>query len=576
MRKFLISCLLLFGLSGVTNAHVISSYVTGTTGYQQLYNSTTMTAGAWMNLTGSIPNSLVYDVSELPTGDIIVAHRTGTTDYVQIFDGTTLADGARIALPGVKSVSGLENGGIVAAYTSGSSDYLQVFEPNLAEGAWIVFDTVIDVTGLAGGDICVAYNTGGSTDYVEIYDVTLTSALGWMGQKGIEYVTGMANGDVAVYYGASTNYLQMFSGDGAWTGGVWIAQQDIIDIGGTTDGSIVVAYTTGSTEYMQIYDGATLAADGAWVAIDTILNVDGDYLSGLIAECSDENHPYPAGDLSKDCKTDIDDLSILVQQWLGCTDPTGSCLDLRDNWNFSAPEIASITVDGDLSDWAESSGFVTFNVWLTDPNDEGLASTSKAQYAWNDTANKLYIGIETTQGSSDWVVEVGGLMGNITPYVSPAGGRTATQLKFEYVTVPGSLRITNQTNPPGITNGVVAHAALDGSTLTLEIETPVYSDWKDDPNGMDLSAGMDIYAYANVFDFAQSAADSQISYGTYQNWFTSWVTENASKILLIQGMTDCGTQGYLDEDLNLDCIVNLKEYAVIAKNWMVCSHPDCD
>lgn len=38
-------------------------------------------------------------------------------------------------------------------------------------------------------------------------------------------------------------------------------------------------------------------------------------------KCGDECHPYPEGDLSKDCHVDLSDLSVLAENWLKCSAP---------------------------------------------------------------------------------------------------------------------------------------------------------------------------------------------------------------------------------------------------------------
>ena len=40
-----------------------------------------------------------------------------------------------------------------------------------------------------------------------------------------------------------------------------------------------------------------------------------------VAQCGDPNHPYPIGDLNKDCRVDLLDLAILASHWLECTEP---------------------------------------------------------------------------------------------------------------------------------------------------------------------------------------------------------------------------------------------------------------
>ena len=38
-------------------------------------------------------------------------------------------------------------------------------------------------------------------------------------------------------------------------------------------------------------------------------------------ECGDALHPYPVGDFNEDCIVGLEDLSMLLVNWLGCTHP---------------------------------------------------------------------------------------------------------------------------------------------------------------------------------------------------------------------------------------------------------------
>ncbi len=38
-----------------------------------------------------------------------------------------------------------------------------------------------------------------------------------------------------------------------------------------------------------------------------------------VAVCGDPTHPYPAGDITKDCRVDLEDFAILAASWLECT-----------------------------------------------------------------------------------------------------------------------------------------------------------------------------------------------------------------------------------------------------------------
>ncbi len=38
-----------------------------------------------------------------------------------------------------------------------------------------------------------------------------------------------------------------------------------------------------------------------------------------VAACGDPTHPYPPGDINRDCRVDLEDFAVLVENWLACT-----------------------------------------------------------------------------------------------------------------------------------------------------------------------------------------------------------------------------------------------------------------
>lgn len=49
----------------------------------------------------------------------------------------------------------------------------------------------------------------------------------------------------------------------------------------------------------------------------------------IVSGCGDPNHPFPQGDFNKDCRVNFEDLKILTEDWLTCTDPNDiRCMDL--------------------------------------------------------------------------------------------------------------------------------------------------------------------------------------------------------------------------------------------------------
>ena len=46
---------------------------------------------------------------------------------------------------------------------------------------------------------------------------------------------------------------------------------------------------------------------------------------GIYPVCGDNSHPYPMGDLNKDCAVNFLDLSVIISGWLNCTAPDQPC-----------------------------------------------------------------------------------------------------------------------------------------------------------------------------------------------------------------------------------------------------------
>ena len=284
MKKLLIVCLVVFGLSTGVNAQdpdISLAYVSGTQGYLELYDNP--------NIDDAVPSSWtaldMIDVGRLPDGTTIAAYTSGSSQYLELYDsaGDALNN---INLNGLKAVSGLANGDMAVVYTSGSSDWVEIYDATLTStGASKSFGAgeVIDVTGAQTGEVVLGY-TSGSSDYAEYYDLSL-SALpsSWKSFTGLERLAGMENGDIAMYYGAATNYLQMFNWDGVgtWTGGAWRSAdlQDVKDIAGLAGGDILLGYNSGaSVEYTGTLSPDLTTWGGPWASYTSVTALEGDYL----------------------------------------------------------------------------------------------------------------------------------------------------------------------------------------------------------------------------------------------------------------------------------------------------------
>ncbi len=277
---------------------------------------------------------------------------------------------------------------------------------------------------------------------------------------------------------------------------------------------------------------------------------------------------YQSTDLDKNLVVDVNDLGLFGSNWL----ETMVVDEINPNLVIYAPQISPITIDGDLSDWTESSDLAVFGKWY--PNGTGLTSTTTAQYAWNDAGDILYIGVETTESNQPVRLEVGGLMGYLSnPTATVSDANEATQFLFQYN--GSTVDITNQEG--GSVSGISAVRSLEGSTVTFEIAVPIYSDWTTGTGMLDLTSGMDVYVYANLFDTNGDAADSQCADGVQVYYPNKVVTTVSSAVRLLNALpascSDLPDTRVNPADFDADCVVNLKDFAVLASDWMQDYYP---
>ena len=172
----------------------------------------------------------------------------------------------------------------------------------------------------------------------------------------------------------------------------------------------------------------------------------------------------------------------------------------QQNRSFDVPAISAINVDGDLSDWTNSSSWSRSFIWW---NKSGLTSTTKAKFAYNDEMDMLYVAIETDQANGGHAVV--GMSKNIDSI--PNEGIDSTQLGFTS-NGNGTVTIVNEPNEllyegygGMITTGVEAVCSQLGGVWTYEIAIPLWKVWTDASQGKeDLTPGDKVYLYAIMQD----------------------------------------------------------------------------
>jgi hypothetical protein len=234
------------------------------------------------------------------------------------------------------------------------------------------------------------------------------------------------------------------------------------------------------------------------------------------------------------------------------------------NGTFEVPSVASITCDGNLSDWTSSTEWsLPYILW----SGIGLTSTTQAKFAWNDSRDMLYVAVKTNETSV--IAKPGGhlvigLSKNIegVPYPSSAD---ATQLCFDYNTTKlGNVWIQNEIATYGGTGGiqgVEAGCLYDATTgnYIYEVAIPFWDNWTAPQNKLTLSAGEAIYLYSCMESEWGSAIGTNLTY--YENpQFSEGAFEKAAELTFVAGPMIPG-------DANHDMMVDVGDLGILAANY---------
>ena len=95
---------------------------------------------------------------------------------------------------------------------------------------------------------------------------------------------------------------------GIWNG-VWFDPSQTLRIGAYPSEPYSL---TGTVDEVRVYNAALTSTQIARIALGP-------------SACGDTDHPYPVGDVNTDCYVDLVDLSIIVVNWLECTNPDPPC-----------------------------------------------------------------------------------------------------------------------------------------------------------------------------------------------------------------------------------------------------------
>ncbi|MCD4831145.1 MAG: hypothetical protein K8R02_04970 [Anaerohalosphaeraceae bacterium] len=175
-------------------------------------------------------------------------------------------------------------------------------------------------------------------------------------------------------------------------------------------------------------------------------------------------------------------------------------------------------------------------------------------------------------------------------------GATLLDISFDagdcHVGKSGYFRIRDDSNHTGPRVGFHSSGficAYDGQT---RVNFDAYVDWDDlidpcDPNSGHKSYHFRIVADANVsnrtYDFyvdgVQEANDFSFYNSTSSRLSELRIERGTSNKLLVDNLVistemQCGDWGYSSSDINEDCYVDFKDFAILAGEWLDCTDPN--
>ncbi len=297
---------------------------------------------------------------------------------------------------------------------------------------------------------------------------------------------------------------------------------------------------------------------------------------------------YLPGDLNGDCVVNELDLQILAAQWLETTEPSDpeaveGVITQYESYNI--PMAATTpTINGTLSpgEWADATtvflgmpelttapnrGIYTDRIGATEPpTHENLS----VRYFFKWDAQHLYVGLEV---HDDILVFDDGYPDdhvNLALNLFRAGSSWPEIAFYNmYRDYFGNSVIRNQAGFNTNYNPVNAVSASVIQPYGWSYEVALK--WSDF-NGYTPTIGDVHGAVLMIVD--NDAFDGAVDTFLWDSGPTD--SYNLYKSVTLTAGIACGDTGYLVNDINLDCDVNLLDYAEMAAGWLGCSTPGAD
>jgi hypothetical protein len=302
------------------------------------------------------------------------------------------------------------------------------------------------------------------------------------------------------------------------------------------------------------------------------------------------------GDINHDCRVNFSDVTTMAQQWLSCTTPGGTGCTQQISAGHVIP-AGVVTVDGNLNDWADA---IWMPLTVNYATGEGTTcDVTNAVFAlkWNAATGKIYAAVklndadqyfQTPVRSADWDTS-----DRLEIYTqgSAAGGtgygttfNVAQQYDIGFVSSgsntlwavwadDGGLPVggSGESTPPGLEYAAVQN----GNQLIYEIgikQFETYGGFSGTTVASTLTAGkvvgLDLvigsYEWCDTGFYGMLAENAMMGKFNDAGKFQKWT---------LIGGNNCGLWGYMTADLNQDCVVNIKDFAKMAQDWLRCNDP---
>jgi hypothetical protein len=298
---------------------------------------------------------------------------------------------------------------------------------------------------------------------------------------------------------------------------------------------------------------------------------------------------YLDGDLDGNCYVDVNDLQLLALDWLDTTDPASPNAQQGtfDNYNaYNIPRaVVTPTINGILSpgEWNDAKVIpIVYPDLVTPPNIGALAYTAPTSpadfsgyyyYKWDNTY--LYVGIKVyddvllfNAGYPDDHVTLG-----IDINRSRGTAANASFYQFYRNSVGNTVIEQSSAFDPleDPNNAVVASSIMTDGLFTLGWSYEAALKWTDF-KGYTPTVG-------DKHGFAVLMCDQDDSLGSSRDTFLvdipSSVMTNLSnyRTVTLTNSLVCGDFGYLENDLDGNCKVDLSDFEKIASDWLGCTDP---